>query len=255
MSSKLITFTHSVGDPEILTDVTSIFFRDETATYGMRRVDDLSIVVPAGTIFPRKSVGRYELLVTDLIPGVEYDYWIEWTFNGITQRQNRTFVADGGTPTSPFTTYEKFITRWGESNIRNLSNKDNKSVSVNFSAVQDAFDHARGYVEETLEGGVIAVPIDLSLWDGAVPARLKDWIEVLAYDWLYTSRGLDDNNRKGMKTSALVQAVRQELLFVKSGVLRLQAAPAVDSESKTLELGITAASPEAICWREPDQSV
>ena len=84
MSTTTIHFTLRVG--AILTNATSVVFRDPTGAYGVRRTDNLAIVVAAGQALTNVSVGNYEYTFTDPAQSLTYNYWVEFIYNNDTFR-------------------------------------------------------------------------------------------------------------------------------------------------------------------------
>lgn len=80
----------------VLTDATSVVFRDPTDTFGIRRVDTLETVAAAGTALDHDATGEYSYTFADPEPGVIYNYWIEWVYNGITYRYQQNIGATSG---------------------------------------------------------------------------------------------------------------------------------------------------------------
>ena len=82
--SKTISFRFTRD--AILTDVTSIVFRDDAAAFGIRRTDTLGIIAASGTALPRVSVGYYSYTFTEPEAGLNYEYVIEYVYAGNTKR-------------------------------------------------------------------------------------------------------------------------------------------------------------------------
>lgn len=256
-----ITFTHRSSG--VLTDVNTIKLSDPTGLYGVKRVDTGAIVVPDGKDILRESLGVYSftLLPTvtvdqllPLVPDVEYEYWIEWTYNGGTRWQDRLFTAKDAvtTATNPYTTWERFKRKWGEKNITTASNKDGKALTPDFEVVQDAFDHATDEIHDSLRGGVVAVPLDFTAYSDDIPACVREWVHVLAYAHMYDSRGFEDTNKFVNKLAKMVMNIYAEINFVKLGIRQLNAAPATDSLGNVSTVGGSHVDVTGRCWRYVD---
>jgi hypothetical protein len=88
-----INFTFK-PDGSTLTDATAVFFGDGSSVYGVRKVSDETIVVAANTSFTHDDTGEYSSTIADLEQGVEYEFYIAWTYGGNTTRQYGSFVAE-----------------------------------------------------------------------------------------------------------------------------------------------------------------
>ena len=67
-----------------LTDVTSATLEDPTGTYGVKRDDDDSVVVAAGTAMTKVSTGMYEYTFTEPAEGITYTAWVKFVYGGNT---------------------------------------------------------------------------------------------------------------------------------------------------------------------------
>jgi len=242
MNDKSFKFRYEkLGIP---TDVTSAVLRDPTNTFGLQRVGAGGPVLPAGTPMPRISAGYYKLTIdgdSNLMPGATYEYWVEWTVNGLTDRRQKFFVAQPALadPISRYTSYDAFLRRWGTKNVREASEPDNKADEVNLQAVQDAFEFADEDIDDELRGGVVQVPLDFTPWDDFVPRKVRGWADSLAFGYLYEKRGWQEKKVLKNKVQPLVEKAYNEMQMVKNGLLQINAAPAVDSDGDTVsrELG------------------
>lgn len=86
-----ITFTAKINGA--LVDVTSIEFTDEDEDFGVRRRDNLDVVVNAGTALTRLSLGTYTYTFAEPEPSLEYEYSIKIVYAGVTYYYNR-FTTD-----------------------------------------------------------------------------------------------------------------------------------------------------------------
>lgn len=104
MASKTITFENLIGpgetptdldEPPTLADGNAADDPPTTPTYGLRRADTLEVILPAGTVLPRVGTGVYQLEVTGLLPGVEYDYTVRHVFEGAVDYDDEDFTVPG----------------------------------------------------------------------------------------------------------------------------------------------------------------
>jgi hypothetical protein len=92
----------------VLTDATSVVLSDAGATYGVRRLDTMAVVVAAGTAFTHDATGIYTYTFTDPAPGLTYQYSRSVVLDGVTYRATGT-VAGGLADTTLLTTLDPYI--------------------------------------------------------------------------------------------------------------------------------------------------
>lgn len=107
MSTKTIQQTFNIGG--VPSDVTSVVLRDPTNTYGVRRTDTNAVVVASGVTLVHDSTGVYHYTFTEPATGLDYQYSIEWVYDGITHYNTQVLETStsGGVPTPAPTTYEQ----------------------------------------------------------------------------------------------------------------------------------------------------
>lgn len=90
----LISFPWTVdGEP---TDATAVTFSNAGGTFGLRRTDNIQILIAAGTALTRESEGVYEYELDDPQEGLTYEYWIRVVYDGETYHvQNFVDASDG----------------------------------------------------------------------------------------------------------------------------------------------------------------
>lgn len=84
MSTTVISESFNING--VLTDVTSVVLSDPTGTFGVRRLDTGATVVAANTALNHDGTGQYSYSFADPAPGLSYDYWITFVYNGATYR-------------------------------------------------------------------------------------------------------------------------------------------------------------------------
>lgn len=84
------TFSFTFKINGALIDADSVVLSDAAATYGVRRLDNLDLVVAAGTPVPRISLGKYSYTFSDPEPNLTYEYNLEVVYDNTTYRFNRT---------------------------------------------------------------------------------------------------------------------------------------------------------------------
>ena len=93
MTTTIIRFDMRVNG--VLVDATSVVFDDPTSTFGVRRTDTGAIVVAAGIALTHTGTGTYQYSFIDPAPGLIYNYWIKFVYQGNTYRveQNQSGVG------------------------------------------------------------------------------------------------------------------------------------------------------------------
>jgi hypothetical protein len=97
------------------------------------------------------------------------------------------------------------------------SNSTNRIPDWN--SVQDAFNWAADEVESSLRGGILAVPLSFS---GGIPPVVTEWNNVLAYWYLYSSRGLEESDKVGNRLKKMVNEVYLDIRFYRNGMKMFQ---------------------------------
>jgi len=87
MSQTTLTFYARINGE--LVDLDSLHLADESGDFGVRRVDNLDVVVPFNTVVPRVALGIYTYVFTDPEPDLSYDYTLKMVYNGTTFYYNR----------------------------------------------------------------------------------------------------------------------------------------------------------------------
>jgi hypothetical protein len=176
----LITFTHSVDG--VPTTADSVLLSDPTGTYGMRRSDTAALIVADDTALVEGDTGEYSYEVDDelLEDALTYDFWVEFTYDGETNRVQRftlgsgedqdqddlTFVlidATAGTPVPATATTVKLSSEFGSygaqfdngsTSVADGTNytMDDFLYTVSIPKSADAGVYSRFYTEVAYEG-------------------------------------------------------------------------------------------------------
>ncbi len=205
MSETTLTFTYRRNG--IPVDVTSAVFRDPTDSYGVRRTDNNAVVVAAGVALDHDGTGQYSYTFTDPAPDLTYEYYIEWVYNGLTNRAAFTKTASsGGSPAvGRYASQANIEDIFGVEAIAEWSALESSSSSPDVVRIQQALDYADGEIDTRLRGGPYVVP--LALFGDSVNT-VRDWAAKLAGLWLLDSRG----ERTGGTPVMDYQTMRQEVL-------------------------------------------
>jgi len=97
MSTTIISFSHKVDGA--LTDCTSVYLSDPTGTYGVKRTDNDATVVADQTAMTKSATGQYTYEITDPASDLTYNYYVEWTYGGLTHYAEFTKAGTVGTGT------------------------------------------------------------------------------------------------------------------------------------------------------------
>lgn len=87
MAETTLTFVAKINGA--LVDVDSIYLSDQEEDFGVRRLDNLDVVVDKDTVIPRISLGTYQYSFTDPEPSLTYEYTVKITYNSVTYYYNR----------------------------------------------------------------------------------------------------------------------------------------------------------------------
>lgn len=214
-------------------DPTSVEITDPTGTRGIWDRDSGFPYLGPGAAMSRTGLGTFTYILTGppqaAIAGRTLEWFGKVTYQGTAYyffRQTR----DGVTlPVSAYFSWDEFIRRWGLGNVAIASNKDNATKAPDYDAVQDAFDHAVDEVNSSQRGGPYAVPLDFTPNGGVIPGKVRNWAMVIAFEYLYNGRGLDDKNKVGNKITKQLTDTYTEMSLYHSGVGHLNAALATDT--------------------------
>jgi hypothetical protein len=251
MSSRNVKFRYNLNG--VPTDVTTAVLRDPTGAFGLRRVSNGAVVLPQNTAIPRISAGRYLLAVPGLTAGVQYEYWVEWTVGGETDRRQKFFtITSDVDPVSRYTTYPRFIRKWGTKVVAEATQKESKALEPNLEVVQDAFEFADDEIDTELQGGVLKVPLDFTAWAGYIPAKVKNWADTLALAYAFETRGWQERKNERHRMVGLSQSVYQELQLYKNGLKQMNAATSADTAGTAVSVAGEAAGGVTFWVRYPD---
>lgn len=191
-------------------------------TFKNIRRQDTSAIIMADTAATRISAGAYMLPIAENGAVILYD--ISYSVGG-----NPVLLPNASFPpavvVSPFHSYQDFITRWGSKNVILASNKES-SNTVDMAAVGMSFAAARDEIYDRFRNTIYKVPFDWLPNGGVVPATISRAAMVLAYEDLYTMRGLRDakDDPTGNKITRLAIKARQHLSLFAGGLRSLPAA-------------------------------
>ena len=79
--------------------------------------------------------------------------------------------------------------RFGEANVQKWSQLDADDVTVDSTRIADAISTAEQDIDNRFRNSRWTVP-----FSGTIPKKVVEWAAVLAGWWLYTSRGLRDED-------------------------------------------------------------
>jgi hypothetical protein len=91
--SVTLKFTAKINGA--LVDVTSCDLDDQNEDFGVRRQDNLDVVVASGTAIPRISLGTYQYEFAEPEPDLTYEYTVKIVYSSTTYYFNRYVSAEG----------------------------------------------------------------------------------------------------------------------------------------------------------------
>jgi hypothetical protein len=136
MSTTTFEFTHRVNGT--LTDATSVVMSDPTGAFGARRTDTAATVVADGTAMTRISAGVYQYELTDPAAGLTYEWWAEYTYDGITNRAEFTEAGGSGeaeASTGDYVDFDRYRDWYGELNAALRSRLERDDTETEDSSV------------------------------------------------------------------------------------------------------------------------
>jgi hypothetical protein len=181
MASKTITFENLIGpgetptdldEPPTLADGNAADDPPTTPTYGLRRADTLEVILPAGTVLPRVGTGVYQLEVTGLLPGVEYDYTVRHVFEGTVDYDDEDFTVPG----EHYTTIAKVRLKLGQTN-------EEAAAAGSAADVESTGDAAKIAAEEEEVLSAADDRVNLKAMDAGADLPLPAEITAKPYVW------------------------------------------------------------------------
>jgi hypothetical protein len=202
VSDKLITFAHRVEG--VLTDATTVLFSDPAGAFGLRRADTHAVVLADATPFDHDLAvpGVYTYAVTGLTAGVAYEYWVEWTYAGATNRVERTFTAG---ESDTYSADADLDNAYGPLNVTAWADLNDNTDAGEITA-RKAWGRGVAYrwVNSKLRGAGLTAPAtagNFSEFD-----LLADVEAERAGAILYQSRGVNDRQQASGDTDGVMQA-------------------------------------------------
>ncbi len=111
--------------------------------------------------------------------------------------------------------------RFGASNVATWSNTDNDDTGAIEATITEAISKAEAMIEDRFRGSRYRVPFIAT--SGSL-AAVKDWAAMLAGYWLYTSRGMDEDDRFGGQLAEMKEQVEAEIAAYLMNSRRMAAA-------------------------------
>lgn len=218
----------------VLTDLDTLpLLSSPSGTFGVKRLDTDATVVPNDTVMPRESVGRYVYNLGEPAPGLDYEYWVEWVYQGATNRTKfviaQTGVGSGGPPVDPipaegrYTNSNRMYIKFGQENVLTWARySDAESAAQAQERIALAIDIAEDFIDDALRG---RWSYNVPFTEPKIPQAIRDIATTLAGVELYEARGLEDVE-DGQPTHRLTMLKRfalRKLTQVQQGVLALDA--------------------------------
>lgn len=202
----------------VLTDVNDCVLSDQSGTFGVRRVDNGVIVVSAGTIVPRLSLGTYEITFADPEPELVYEYTFHVTLGADDYYLNRQSSMPKTFTDLSFGRYansECVYLKYGRDNVDKWTDLDVSSTQQEKdNRLQNGINWAENYVDDMLRGGPYAIP-----FVKPVPDQIKDIACSLSGYKIYTGRGIQDESGR---FDHILMHCNKQLAFIKAGRIELR---------------------------------
>lgn len=109
MSNTTLTFKSKINGA--LIDVDGVFLEDAVDDFGVRRVDNLDVVVDSGTEVDRVSLGTYTITFADPEPGISYEYTIKVVYLGTEYFYNRQHLSGSISNLISIPTYDHYTSQ------------------------------------------------------------------------------------------------------------------------------------------------
>lgn len=111
---------------------------------------------------------------------------------------------------------------FGQDNVITWSNLDNTTDTVNSTRVSAAIAYAEEHVDNRFRGGPYTIPFVGT--SGSTPEEVVNWCATLAGVWLYSTRGVDeDEGREGPRIENKAAKVEKDITRFLAGTRRLPA--------------------------------
>jgi hypothetical protein len=189
-TTKVIRFAHRIAG--VLTDATSVTLNDDTATYGVRRVDTGAVVVAAGTAFTHDGTGLYSYTLTGLTAGVTYQFSVEKVYAGETKRWAGTFTLSGNAA-GFWTTQAQVEQEFGVTNC--AEDVDLNNTGAGTAAVwQQALNWVDSLIDRIFAQAGYARPTDLTSTDYML---VSGYAASMVRNEIHGGRGSTETNGAG----------------------------------------------------------
>lgn len=252
-----LTFNFELrNEANVLVDpiVPPVLSDDVPATYGIKDEVLGTVFVAAGTAVTKDGVGLYHYTWNDAI--ADRTYRVSWKYDVGSGPQFLSYVKIAGAaeddPTSRYTTYARFIRKFGTQNVIQATNKENNAKEVNKTLVQDAFDFADNEIDSELRGSIYAVPLDFTPWAGAVPYDIVNSTNILAFEYCYESKGFEEKNNIRNKMKLMESEAYRILGRIRTGIRQINAKLATATSGAEISGSAVTVNSDRLVYRFPD---
>lgn len=152
---------------------------------------DTGATVPATVAAVAGAPGAWLLTITEPVAAITYQYSLLATFPDLTAGVTNGFVTGTTVPAGYYTSYSLLIAKYGATNIAKWSNTDNSSAKVNLTNVQLGVAVAESQLNTFWYNSAYTTPLT------PVLPMISDWATTMAAYWIYTTRGLFEEDTVG----------------------------------------------------------
>lgn len=198
--SKAVTFRIQRDNADVVFD--SVVFEDEGATYGVREVEGLSVLVAAGTALTDEGDGSWSYTIPTLV-GFDYELYYKATESGSDSYYYGYIDGDTGEELSTegrYTSLGRINSMFGQANVAKWS-QVNGAATLDVLRIQGAaIVDAEAYIDAALRNNSqYVVP-----FTSPIPAHITTIATILAGVNMYEAKGvLDWDPESGRPTHRL----------------------------------------------------
>lgn len=193
-----VTITYEFREGGALFDPESVDLSSADGTYGVRREDTQGVIVAAGTVMVRSSVGVYTYTINDEPSEVDLEYVVRALIAG-----TYVYAADvydntsGDAPVEPvgpdgrYATTSGMYLKFGQVSVDKWATLHGNTEAERTEAIRSAIDRADTYIDAVLSQ-IYDVPFTAA--KEGIPLLIRDIANMLAGVYLYEAQGVVDFN-------------------------------------------------------------
>lgn len=173
---------------------------------------DTGANVPA-TILAGDAMGAWVLTVTEPQAGLTYAYSLQTAFSGGVTGITNGFLNGTATPVGYYTSYAQLCNKYGSDNIAKWSNLNNDTVGPNLANIQTGISVAEDQLNQYWYNSAYNTPLT------PVGPMIQDWGTTGAAYWIYTTRGLFEEDNIGNRLKQGYLQMMMAMAAYKGGAL------------------------------------